>query len=53
MWNLKPKKIPEMALNTENKLVIARGEGIDEMGEMNERDSEVQTSSFKISKSCG
>ena len=41
-------------INTENKLVAARGEvGRGKVGKIGERDSAVQTSSYKISKSQG
>lgn len=46
MWNLKKQNRTEMDSDTENKLVVARWEGIWGMGEKGERDSNVQTANY-------
>jgi len=48
----KKNKTKLRLLDTENRLVIARGKGVEE-GHKHERDQEVQTSSCKRSKSWG
>ena len=46
VWNIKKKNEQTKLIDTENRLVVARGEG-----KMGEGGQEVQTSSHKINKS--
>ena len=43
----------ETLIDTENKLMVARGEGGKHVGKIGEGDQEVKTSSYKINKSWG
>ena len=52
MWNLRKKTSEQTRVTgTENKQVAARGAGAGGKKEIDERDWEVQTSSFKINES--
>lgn len=42
-----------MPVNTENKLMFARGRGYGEMGKMSEDEWEIQASSYGMKKSHG
>ena len=53
-WNRKTKPNPKTpkALGTENRLVVSRGRMRVGTGTMGEGGPKVQTSSYKINKSC-